>query len=221
MKRLMMAIVLLGVASTVWAQASSVTRPAAAGSGESKFYLSGLAGVTFGNTTSSTFGGEFGMKFGDSFEVFGEAGRMTDVTTSDSDAAAATIGGYLATLGKGTPTWTVKTPVNYGAVGVRYLFPHAGRMEPYLAVSLGGANVEKKTTFALNGTDITGSLSGFGVTLGTDLAGRTNNFMATAGGGVRLLFGSVLADVGIRYGRIFSDPGTDTFRLYFGAGYKF
>jgi hypothetical protein len=220
MKRLLMSIVLLGMASTVWAQASSMTQQATAAS-ESKFYVSGVGGVTFGNTTGGTYGGEFGIKLSDAFEVFGEGGRMTDVTTSGAEGAAATIGGYLGTLGKGTPTWDVVTPVNYGAVGLRYVFPPTGRFEPYIAVSLGGANVENKATFALDGTDVTGSLPTYGVSLGSDLSGQTNNFLFTAGGGVRMLFGGVMADMAIRYGRIFSDPGIDTFRLYFGAGYRF
>jgi hypothetical protein len=219
MKRLLMTIVLLGMTTAAWAQASSVTQQPA-GSNAPRFYVAGVGGVTFGNVTSSTFGGEFGMKFGSSLEFFAEGGRMTDVTSSDTQAAADTIGGFLNTLGKGTATWTVTSPTNYGAAGVRYLFG-AGSVQPYVAVTAGVANVERKTVYTVNGTDITGSLESLGVKLGQDLAGKTNNFLVTAGGGVRMPLGAVMVDVGVRYGRIFTDPGTDTFRIYAGAGFRF
>ncbi len=219
MKRLLMTIVLLGMTSTVWAQASSVTQQAAS-AGEQRFYVTGNAGVTFGNTTSSTFGGEFGMKIGDSLELFGEGGRMTDVTSSGMQSSAATIGNWLGSLGQGAATWNVETPANFGAAGLRYVFP-AGSVQPYVATSIGMANVERKTTFALNGSDVTGSLPSLGVSLGEDLSGRSNEFLFTAGGGVRLPLGAVLVDVGARYGRIFGNPGFDTFRLYFAAGVRF
>ena len=49
----------------------------------------------------------------------------------------------------------------------------------------------------------------------------TNSFLFTAGAGVRGAFGPCQADLGLRYGRIFSDPGTNTIRLYVGVGYRF
>jgi hypothetical protein len=219
MKRLLMAVVLLGIGSTAWAQASSMTQQAAGGK-TSRIYVDGFGGVTLGNTTSSTFGGEFGMKFGGAFEIFGEGGRMTDVTSSATEDGAAAIADYLGTLGMGTASWTAKTPVNFGAAGLRYLFP-AGRLEPYVAATVGMANVERDTTFSLNGSDVTGSLPALGVALGEDLAGRSNNLLLTVGGGVRMPFGAFLVDVGARYGRIFTDPGIDTFRIYAGAGIRF
>jgi hypothetical protein len=220
MKRLLITIALLGIAGTAWAQASSVTQQPAAGN-SSRIYVEGAAGVTFGNVTSSTFGGEVGFRFGEKLEVFGEAGRMTDITDSATADAAATIGNWLGTLGKGASSWTVTSPTNYGAGGVRFLFSSGGRVEPYAAVTLGVANVERKTTYSLNGTDVTGSLPSYGVTLGQDLSGKTNNFLVTVGGGVRIAAGAAFIDAGARYGRIFTDAGTDTFRVYGGVGFRF
>jgi hypothetical protein len=219
MKRVLMTIVLLGITSAAWAQASSVTQQPA-GSTTSRIFVGGVGGVTFGNVTSSTYGGEVGFKLGDSLEIFGEVGRMTDVTGSATADAAAAVGNYLNTLGKGAVTWTVESPANYGAAGVRYLFG-SSRIQPYVAATVGVANVERNTTYMLNGTDATASLPSIGVQLGQDLAGKTNNLLVTAGGGVRIPFGAVLVDVGARYGRIFTDPGTDTFRIYAGVGFRF
>jgi hypothetical protein len=224
MKRLLIAIVLLGIAGSVWAQTTPAPQAAQTYKpyDESKFYVAGMAGVTFGNKTSSTFGVEAGMKVGDILEVFAEGGRMTDVTTSGTDTAAATIGSFLGTQGKGSATWTVKTPANYVAIGARYLFPMFGNFEPYAAMTLGIANVSKQASFALNGADVTGSLSSLNVQLGKDLDGKTNNALFTLGGGVRMPFGAVLVDVGARYGRIFTAPeGTNLFRLHAGVGFRF
>jgi len=33
--------------------------------------------------------------------------------------------------------------------------------------------------------------------------------------------GALQLDFGVRYGRIFTDPGADTFRVYGGAGFRF
>jgi hypothetical protein len=220
MKRLLMAIVLLGMASTTWAQASSITQQPAGGN-SSRIIVGAVGGVTLGSVTSGTFGGEVGFKVGRSLEVFVEGGYMMDVTGSATTDAAAVIGNWLGTLGKGSATWTVESPAFYGAGGVRYLFGTGGSVEPYVAATVGVANVERKTTYALNGSDITASLPSYGVQLGQDLSGKSNNFLFTAGGGVRIPLGSILVDVGARYGRIFTDPGTDTFRLYAGVGFRF
>jgi hypothetical protein len=218
MKRLLLSIVLLGVTGTAWAQASSMTQQTSAP--PSRIYASAVVGATFANVTSSMFGGEVGLRIGDSMEVFAEAGRMTDVTSKDTADGAALIGAALGTLGKGTASWTVTSPVNYGAGGIRYLFSR-GSLEPYVALTVGVANVEHKSTFALNGTDVTATLSTLGVRLGADLGGRTNSMIFSAGGGVRKPLGALVVDVGVRYGRIFSDPATDTFRVYGGLGFRF
>jgi hypothetical protein len=224
MNRLLIAIVLIGMAGSAWAQTTPAPQAAQTYKpyDESRFYVAGMAGVTFGNKTSSTFGVEAGMKMGDILEVFAEGGRMTDVTTGGTDTAAAAIGSFLGTLGRGSATWSVKTPANYGAIGARYLFPASGKFEPYVAATVGIANVDKQVAFALNGSDVTGSLPSLGVQLGKDLAGKTNNALFMLGGGVRMPFGAVLVDVGARYGRIFTDPaGTNLFRLTAAVGYRF
>jgi len=218
MKRLLVAVLLLGVTGTAWGQASSVTQQPAGGS-SSRVYIGAVGGVTLGHVTASTYGGEFGYKW-IAFELFAEGGRMTDVTSSATADAAAAIGNYLGTLGLGEASWTVSSPANYGAVGARYLFL-AGAIVPYVAVSMGVANLEHDTAYSLNGSDVTESLPSLGVQLGDDLDGTTNNLLLTAGGGLRISLGPLQLDVGARYGRIFSDPGTDTFRVYAGAGFRF
>jgi hypothetical protein len=222
MKRLLIAIVLMGIAGTAGAQTTPAAHQPYQGYDETRAYIGAIVGATFGNKTGTIYGVEAGIKLLDSYEIFIEGGRMTDVTTSGTQDAANAIGSFLAGLGKGSATWSATTPVNYGAVGARYLYPLSEKIEPYVAVSLGMANVEKKASFALNGSDVTGSLSSYGVQLGQDLSGKSNKFMATLGGGIRVNVNRLLFDAGIRYGRILTKPeGTNVFRIHVGAGYKF
>ncbi len=227
MKRLLLAIGLLGLAGSAWAQTPPVApagQPDTQRYDESRIYASVNVGGSFGNKTSSVFGAEVGLKVNDMFEVFAEGGRMTDVSTSGSDTAASIITTYLASLGMGSATGSVTTPANYAAVGVRYLFPLTNGFEPYVAASVGAANVEKKATFTVNGTDVTSALSlpPYSVQLGEDLSGKANKAMFTIGGGVRRPFGRILVDIGARYGRIFTNPeGTNFFRAFGAVGYLF
>ncbi len=221
MKRLLIAVVLLGVAGSAWAQAQ---KPSTAGPSDYKYYVSFGGGGNFGDQSSGTFGGEAGYRLKSKIEIFIEAGRLADVSTGAMKDAASTITTYLNSLGIGTASSTLKTPANYGAVGVRYLFDTGSRYVPYVAATVGGANVNKETTFSVNGADVTAALPNppYGVTLGQDLSGRTNKALITAGAGVRVPFGRLFVDVNVRYGRIFTaGTGTNTTRLVGAIGYRF
>lgn len=220
MKRLLIAIVLSGVASGAWVQGRTPTWLA----DDYKGYVAGVGGGTYAGKGGALFGGEVGWKLAENVEVFGEVGRMTDITSSSSKDAADTVAAYLNSLGLGTATGSVKTPVNYGAVGVRYFVMTTDRYQPYLVASVGGANVERKPAFTVSGADVTGSLSSttYGVQLGKDLDGKSNRAMVTAGGGVRVPVGRMFVDANVRYGRVFTEvKGTSIVRFTAGVGYRF
>jgi hypothetical protein len=221
MKRMLMAVVLVGVAGNGWAQAQN---PPAAGPLDYKYYVSVGGGVNFGNQSSGTYGGEAGYRLKSQIELFAEAGRLSDVTSGAMKTAAATVTTFLDGLNLGSASSSLKTPANYGAIGARYLFTGRTHYVPYAALTIGGANVDKKTSFSVNGANVTSALPNppYGVALGKDLAGRSNNFLLTLGGGVRFPFGHLFADVNLRYGRIFtSGTGMNTTRLVAALGYGF
>ena len=218
MKRFLVSIVLLGFAGSAWAQGTAA-KPQPA-TDDSRGYVAVVGGGTYWQTGGALFGGEAGLRITDSLEVFVEGGRMTDVTNKSTKDAAVLINNYIGSLGRGAAGYEVKSPVNYGAVGARYLLG-SGDWHPYVALSVGGANIERKTTFSLGGSDITGGLTAVNVQLGKDLAGKSNKGLITAGAGVRMPVGGLLLDLGARYGRIFTDPGTNLLRVSAAVAYRF
>ena len=57
-------------------------------------------------------------------------------------------------------------------------------VQPYVLGGVGFARVTKKVVFAVGGTDVTSTLTQFGVVLGSDLSGEFTKPMLTVGGGV-------------------------------------
>jgi hypothetical protein len=87
---------------------------------------------------------------------------------------------------------------------------------------VGGARVSPKTTFTLGGTDISGSIGQYGVTLGRDLSGGSGHGAVTVGLGVVVPYGRWYGDVGYRLTAILMSGGaTKVNRLTIGAGRRF
>ena len=144
---------------------------------------------------------------------------MMNTGSSAMDDAAAVIAGFL---GAGA-TYETRQPVNYFDIGARYKFPTSGRVQPYVGLGIGGAKVERITTFAVNGTDVTDQLPAMGVQLGGDLTGSESGALFMIGGGATVVIsGRFFADVSYRYGRVFlSEEGINTNRFQVGIGARF
>ena len=99
--------------------------------------------------------------------------------------------------------YSVKQPVTFGVAGLRYQFSPVGRLQPNVSAGFGMAKVTQDVTFTVAGTDVTGTLQQFGVTLGSDLTGSSTKPMITIGAGASLPVGRVLViDFQYRYGRV-------------------
>lgn len=186
-------------------------------------YVEGVAESAFGNVTSQSFGGEVGVTVRPGLQVFVDAGQVRDVATSDLGINAQMIAGYLA-QSHGGVTFGVKEPVTFGTAGVRYrIGTAAGRVEPYVVGAAGAARISKNVSFAVAGSDVTGTLQQYGVVLGTDLSGSETRPMLAIGGGVAVpLLQWMVADLQYRYGRIFaSDQGINVNRAGIGLGVRF
>jgi hypothetical protein len=184
-------------------------------------YAAFQTGLTAGSTVGALFGGEAGYSV-NAFDLFFEGGYMTNTKSSDMDAAAQTIADGLTTPGN-TITYEAKQPINYFDVGFWYKLPMRGKFRPYAGFGLGSAGVKRETTYAMNGTDITGQLPAMGVTLGGDLQGDERAFFFMLGGGARMGFGErFFFDVSYRYGHAALEAGgVDTNRIQFGVGAHF
>jgi opacity protein-like surface antigen len=203
---------------------SSGMARAQSGANDSRGYVEAVAQSAFGNVTSQSFGGEIGVTVAGGWQVFVEAGQVRDTSPSDLGASAQAIAGFLART-QANVGYRVKEPVTFGIAGVRYVFPGAGRVEPYVLAGGGIAQVKRDVTFTVGGADVTSSLqqAPYYVTLGSDLSGSETKPMVGAGVGIVWPAWRRLAiDFQYRFGRVFaSDQGLNVNRAGVGIGVRF
>jgi len=186
---------------------------------ESNGYVEVVGQSAFGNVTSQSFGLEGGVNLNEKLAVFAEFGMVRDTAPKSIGPAAQLI---AVTLGAGS-SYTVKQPVGFGQVGVRYTLPMDGKFHPYIAIGGGLAKLKHDVAFSVNGTDVTDKLSTYGVVLGTDLAGTVSKGMFTGGAGVVYdVTKTIIAEANYRFSRIMTDnSGTNLNRVGAGIGIRF
>jgi opacity protein-like surface antigen len=208
------ALVLVGVGV---AQAQSA--PAGAGTG----YAEVVAQSAFGNVTSQNYGVEFGFTVTPSIQVFAEVGHTLNVATAEISAAAQTMAGALA-QSQSNVSYSVKQPQTFGVGGIRYLLPISEqKLLPYFMLGFGVAKVSNDATFSVAGSDVTSTLSQYGIVLGSDLTGGFTKPMLTFGGGVSYpAWQSLVFDFQYRYGHVFAEgQSINTNRVGLGVGFRF
>jgi opacity protein-like surface antigen len=185
------------------------------------WYAEGVAQAAFGNVTSQSYGGEFGVSLGYGLQVFVEGGRTRDVATSELAAAAQVIAGFLGQT-QTAVGYRAQQPVNFGVAGLKYLIPVNVSVLPYIMAGGGIAKVMQDVSFTVNGSDVTGVLPQYGVVLGSDLSGAKNYAMFTLGAGIMWpVWQHLIVDFQYRYGRIDADPGINVNRAGIGLGVRF
>jgi opacity protein-like surface antigen len=210
------------------ADARAQTVPAAA-SQDSRFFADVNGGATFGAKSGSSVGLEVGARLFDGRESSGldvliEGGRMGTIGNAALDARAKLIADVIG------GTSSASYHVTFGDIGVRYRLPMAGMVKPYVVLGVGIAKVETRSTYTVNGIDVTSQLlSTYGVQLGADLTDSLNKTMVMLGGGVNVTFaGRFFGDLSYRYGQILPktdvielDTAVKTQRLQVGVGVRF
>jgi hypothetical protein len=161
---------------------------AGGGAAPSAGYVEGIAQSAFGNVTSQSYGAEAGFAVTRSVQLFVEAGRIGDVSTSDLGVNAQTIAAALTLSQSGAVTYTSKEPVSFGVAGLKYLIPVGGNLEPYIIGGFGLARYTKDVRFLIGGTDATLSLAQYGVVLGRIFADNQGINVSRAGVGVGVRF---------------------------------
>jgi hypothetical protein len=210
--------------SSVFAQTPAPTQ-APSSSSNSIFSLSG---VTIGGSGAVTFtkaGGEVCSEIVTRnaaqrwFSV--EGGWMSGVVNAHRSMRRGRLPNSPETQGQ-TASASVKVPAGYGAVNVRYTVYRKPRYDVYALGGGGFAVTSPKTTFVLGGTDISGSIAQYGVTLGKDLAGSSAGGLANVGLGVRLPHGKWVGDISYRLTPMFTAGETTVVnRLNFTFGRRF
>lgn len=214
------------VSQSVFAQTSSAPQPAPSGS--QKSLMDGVTvslafGPTFTHKTGGFVGGEITTKeYYKNTSFSFEAGWMSNVVSKGRLNSAQTISDYLAQTTGQPASWTLKVPGGYFALNGRYRLRTKPRYVAYALAGVGLGITSPKTTFTLAGTDVSGSLPQYGVTLGKDLSGGTARGLLNAGVGITVPHGKWVGDASYRFTPIFS-PGGATLvnRLVLSAGYKF
>jgi opacity protein-like surface antigen len=200
----------------------AVAHAQSAASAPSSGYIEAVAQSAFGNVTSQSYGGELGFNAFQDFQIFFEGGQTRDVAPTALGATAQSVAGALS-LTQANVGFSVKEPVTFGAAGVKYLIPVAGKAQPYIMGGLGIAKIKKDVKFTIGGTDVTSNLPQYTVTLGTDLSGSETKPILTLGAGVAwAAWQHLVIDLQYRYGRLFaSDEGINVNRAGIGLGLRF
>jgi opacity protein-like surface antigen len=165
---------------------------------EPRASIQGFGGLPLGSLSpsDSSFGGLVTLDLTPNIQVIGEAGRMGNVLSPTVDLLLGLVPGNF---GLGTSAW-------YGEGGVRFTTGSSG-IRPYVETSGGIARLQTRVT----GLDTGGALANAAL----QFLDSTSP-MASVGGGVSFVAGSLVADVGYRYRRIFSDSWVNA--LAFGQG---
>jgi len=202
-----------------YAQSPAAPPPAA-----NRGYVEGVAQSAFGNVTSQSFGVEFGISVGSDMHVFVDVGHARDTAPAELGAAAQLMAGALSlSQGRNDVTFAGKQPVTFGLAGVRYRFATSSKIEPYVMVGGGVAQVKRDVSFSIAGADVTSTLPQLGVVLGSDLSGSETRPMLSVGvGAVWPAWRNLIVDFQYRYGRVFtSDEGLNLSRAGVGIGVRF
>ena len=189
------------------------------------FYVGANTGIAVVEHVGGVFGGEAGGRVWKNLDIVAELAWMQNIVTRHTLDNATTVANYLQTTQGKPATSDVTVPAFYFGAGARWVFEKTdlGGFRPYVIMTLGSTHTNIKSTFTLNGTDVTNSLPQYGVTLGSDLAGTANNFTVSPGAGVvRSLNTSWYADLGVRLVSVsMQDQHANVVRLVIGGGYKF
>lgn len=202
--------------------------PAQSQTQEHKSIMDGITvsvggGVSFTKKTGGVVDGEIVTKeYYKNISFSLEGGWMSSVVSAHRIDSANAIATYLAQTQGQPASASVKVPAGYGAVNVRYRLMTKPRYHVY-ALGGGGLSVTSpKSTFTLGGTDVTGSIAQYGVTVGKDLSGSTAGGLLNVGLGAIFPRGKWVGDASYRFTSMFNG-GTTTLvnRLNFAIGYTF
>src|SRR5215471_18490084 len=205
------------------AQTPAQPPPQPSGPSVNLYYVGVNTGVAVASKASGIVGGEAGFRVWKNLDLVGELVWMQNVVTGAQVDKANTIANYLSTTQGQPATSNVEVPAIYWGLGGRWVFEqvNVARMRPYVLLTFGSGHTDIKSTFTLGGADVTGSLPQYGVTLGSDLTGKSNHFAPDFGGGAVATFGSWYTDVGVRVVSITGQDQPNVFRFVVGGGYRF
>jgi opacity protein-like surface antigen len=167
--------------------------------------VSGLAGFSFGGSSSFLVGAEGGVYITPTIAIYGSFGRMSDTTPGEVKDVFDMIGDEFGT------DVTIKSPTVFGVAGVKVFLPMPAA-RPYAVAGIGAARVSPKIEEDdQDVTDIFEDVAGFELSE----SGRVIEF----GAGVEIPRGKLLIDLGYRFMHLGEDYNTS--RIYGAVGVRF
>ena len=220
-----MAAALLMAAAPAKAQTTTAAAaPAASANAPSvnMWYVGGFAGIGAVQNVGALISAEAGVRVYRGIDVIAEAGWAQDVVTRRQSDLTAKVATYLQNTQGKPASSSVVAPAKFGMVGVRYVIDFSNSFHTYLIGEVGGASVEYQPTFTLDGSDVTGTLPTYGVTLGSDLKSTQSKVAYGGGLGVWYTRGQWFVDGGVRLLSIQTDSqATNVMRAQIGFGVRF
>lgn len=200
------AAAVLAVLAGVCAAPSAASAQSAAP--EARSFVGVLAGVTFGTESGAMIAGRYGHRVGRNLHVFGEVGRITDVTPSE---IADQFDELVDLIGEDVPvSFSATVPATTFVGGIRWSQAR-GKLSPFVEAGAGGAHLRADIDVRIAGIDVSDEIR---EELGEELT--TTKFLLLFGGGVNVAVSSSLSvDAGYRFTRIFTDaPAVNCSAVY-------
>ena len=217
------------MASILWAGSALAQTPAASEPKSTEptinfAYVGGNIGVAVVEKASASGGIDTGMRVWRNLDAIGELAWAGNVVTGRQASRASNLAGAIGANQGALAEGSIKGAGIYAGLGARWVFENLQfkGFRPYLMGTVGGGRVALKPAFTLAGTNITDTITQYGVTLGKDLAGTYWHDAFTAGVGMAMGHNAWYFDGGIRLTSIGgADQRTNVPRLALGGGRRF
>lgn len=186
------------------------------------FYGGVYGGASVVHRWGATVGVEGGVRIFRKVDLIAEGVWVKDASTQAESNAIVPLVEYLQITQGTSASAKMEAPTLMGSGGLRYVFERNGAWRPYVLGTVGMASIDRKTTFALGGTDITGAIETYGITLGRDLNGSES--VVTFGGGLGVLrvANRWYLDAGVRYTSLQAEVGSvSLWRAALGFGFRY
>ena len=213
---LMMAVVLSAASAEAQSGAATAAEPII-----NSWYIGANTGTAVVERFSPVVGGEAGLRVWKSLDIVAEVAWAQDVVTRRQLDRVGVLAQSLAQSQGASASGNMKVPGLYAGAGARWVF-EGGKFRPYVLVTVGNAQTERKPTLTLGGADVTGSAAQYGVTLGQDVIGKYNNLATSGGIGILLGVGTWYLDAGARLVSVDAkEQRVNVARVVLGGGYRF
>ncbi len=204
------------------ATAAAQTAPTPLGPAVETVSVSVFGGAGVVHRWGPTAGVEVAVRVRPGLDLIGEGSWVKDTSTKAEEASLKPLVEYLEITQATTASAKMEAPTFLGSGGLRYVFESEGAWRPYVLGTVGMASVDRQTTFALSGTDITSAVDTYGITLGRDLTGRESMLTFGAGAGLLRVATKWYLDAGIRYTNLQAEAGSvNLWRANVGVGIRF